>query len=62
MITCKICEKKTLSDRLADHSKLCREVTLLYEELHEVRTKMGQFAEKAATMKNSLEIYAVQQK
>ena len=62
MITCKICEKQTLSDRLADHSKVCREVTILYEQLHELRSNMGLFADKAATMKNSLEIYAVQQK
>ena len=62
MITCKICEKQTPGDRLADHSKICIEVTKLRENLSQMRLMMENYAEKAVTMKNSLESYAARQK
>jgi len=61
-ITCKICEKQTPGDRLAEHSKVCIEVTKLRETLSQMRLIMENYAEKAAVMKNSLESYAARQK
>jgi len=62
MITCKICEKQTPGDRLADHSRVCIEATKLRENLSQMRLMMENYAEKAVTMKNSLESYAARQK
>jgi len=62
MITCKICEKQKPCDILADHSNICKEVTSLKETLSRLRLIMETHAEKAVTMKNSLETYAVKQK
>lgn len=62
MITCKICEKEVLADRLGPHSQKCKDLIESKELLSSIIVKMKSHGSEALTMKHMLETNAAKQK